>query len=182
MGGFPALVSAVTRRCRPGSTSHAAAPPCGCRPGRSHHGQRARNTRPAHPDRGHPADHRPRHPRLASPRRAHRAPPRVSDRGRTAWPGSVHVAAGQTVPPRSRSRSASAAWPTVLAEHFSGGGQDSCRQATPMRNASSTSWVLRRARSRWLTTSRADGLILIFCGAIRSAFKMASSARSASAR
>ena len=30
-----------------------------------HHGQRARNTRPADPDRRHPADHRPRQARLA---------------------------------------------------------------------------------------------------------------------
>ena len=46
-------------------------------PGPSHHGQRARNTRPADPDRRHPADYRPRQARLAPPRRAHRAPPRT---------------------------------------------------------------------------------------------------------
>jgi hypothetical protein len=46
-------------------------------PGPSHHGQRARHTRPADPDRRHPADHRLRQARLAPPRRAHRAPPRT---------------------------------------------------------------------------------------------------------
>jgi hypothetical protein len=51
--------------------------PRGYRPDHSHHGQRARHTRPADPDRRHPADHRPRHARLAPPRRAHRAPPRT---------------------------------------------------------------------------------------------------------
>jgi len=45
--------SAATRRRRPG-----------------HHGQGARHARPADPDRGHPADHRTCHARLAPPRRA----------------------------------------------------------------------------------------------------------------
>jgi integrase len=55
-------------------------------------------------------------------------------------------------------------------------------QATPMRRASSTRSFLRLDRSRWLTTSRAAGLILVLCGAIRSASRMELSARFRSAR
>jgi len=40
----PALVPRLTRRRRPGGTSHAAAPPGGCPPGHGHHGQHARHT------------------------------------------------------------------------------------------------------------------------------------------
>ena len=55
-------------------------------------------------------------------------------------------------------------------------------QATPIRSASSTRSFLRRERSRWLTTSRAAGLIRVLCGAIRSASRIELSARSRSAR
>ncbi len=68
---------AATRRRGPGRPATPPSPPRGDPPDHSHHGQRARHTRPADPDRGHLADHRPRHARLAPPRRAHRAPPRT---------------------------------------------------------------------------------------------------------
>ncbi len=68
---------AGTRRRRPARPATPPSPPRGGPPDRSHHGQRARHTRPADPDRDDPADHRPRHARLAPPRRAHRAPPRT---------------------------------------------------------------------------------------------------------
>jgi hypothetical protein len=54
-------------------------------------------------------------------------------------------------------------------------------QATPMRRANPTRSFFRRDRSRWLTTSRTAGLILVLCGALRSASRIELSERSQSA-
>ena len=91
----------------------------------------------------------------------------------------VRVMFDPQAPPQSRMPS----WPKVMENCTLSSGMtragvtdDSCSgprvQATPMRRASSTRSFLRRERSRWLTTSRAAGLILVFCGAIRSACRI----------
>ena len=90
------------RQLRDSKTDRTSAMPS--EPGSCRHGQRAANTRPTDPGRRHPEDHRPRHVRLTSPRRALRAPPRtILLRLRPpARPARAHPDPAPTMPGLSR--------------------------------------------------------------------------------